>query len=139
MHWRCEIMKLILFQNILKFELLLLLLLLFLVGWDWVSRYCGHYWPIVPAPDDRWWWLWRNWLVQSVSRFTWKSVWHSKPPYFNGSVLHKWNRHVLNEEKYEIIGNMIVFYYYKSQTISKLCPGQVANENLNIQALVLLL
>jgi hypothetical protein len=19
--------------------------------------YCGHYWPIVPAPDDRWWWL----------------------------------------------------------------------------------
>jgi hypothetical protein len=22
---------------------------------------CGHYWPIVPAPDDRWWWLWRNW------------------------------------------------------------------------------
>jgi hypothetical protein len=32
------------------------LLLLFLVGWD-----CGHYWPIVPAPDDRWWWLWSNW------------------------------------------------------------------------------
>jgi hypothetical protein len=23
--------------------------------------YCGHYWPIVPAPDDRWWWLWSNW------------------------------------------------------------------------------
>jgi hypothetical protein len=33
---------------------------LFLVGWDWVSWYCGHYWPIVPAPDDGWWWLWRN-------------------------------------------------------------------------------
>jgi hypothetical protein len=22
-----------------------------LVGWDF--WYCGHYWPIVPAPDDR--------------------------------------------------------------------------------------
>jgi hypothetical protein len=28
------------------------------VRWDF--WYCGHYWPIVPAPDDRWWWLWRN-------------------------------------------------------------------------------
>jgi hypothetical protein len=36
---------------------------LFLVGWDWDSWYCGHYWPIVPAPDDRWLWrnLWNNW------------------------------------------------------------------------------
>jgi hypothetical protein len=25
--------------------------LLLLVGWDF--WYCGHYWPIVPAPDDR--------------------------------------------------------------------------------------
>jgi hypothetical protein len=23
--------------------------------------YCGHLWPIVPAPDDRWGWLWSNW------------------------------------------------------------------------------
>jgi hypothetical protein len=22
--------------------------------------YCGHYWPIVPTLDDRWWWLWSN-------------------------------------------------------------------------------
>jgi hypothetical protein len=35
--------------------------LLFLVGWDWVSWYCGHYWPVLPAPNDWWWWLWRNW------------------------------------------------------------------------------
>jgi hypothetical protein len=35
-------------------------LFLFLVSWDWVFWYCGHYWPIVPVPDDRWWWLWRN-------------------------------------------------------------------------------
>jgi hypothetical protein len=27
-----------------------LLLLLLLVEWDF--WYCGHYWPIVPAPDD---------------------------------------------------------------------------------------
>jgi hypothetical protein len=29
-----------------------------LVGWDF--WYCGHYWPIVPAPEYRWWWLWRK-------------------------------------------------------------------------------
>jgi hypothetical protein len=47
-------------------------LFLFLVGWDWVSWYCGHYWPIVPAPDDRWWWLWRNWSNED---------WQGKPKY----------------------------------------------------------
>jgi hypothetical protein len=40
------------------------------VGWDF--GYCGHYWPIVPAPDDRWWWLWRNW---------WNEDWQGKPKY----------------------------------------------------------
>jgi hypothetical protein len=30
-----------------------------LAGFDF--GYCGHYWRIVPAPDDRWGWLWRNW------------------------------------------------------------------------------
>jgi hypothetical protein len=44
--------------------------LLLLVGW--VFWYCGHYWPIVPAPDDRWWWLWRNW---------WNEYWEGKPKY----------------------------------------------------------
>jgi hypothetical protein len=39
---------------------------------DWVSWYCGHYWPIVPAPDDMWWWLWRNW---------WNEDWQGKPKY----------------------------------------------------------
>jgi hypothetical protein len=34
--------------------------------------YCGHYWPSVPAPDDRWWWLWRNW---------WNEDWQGKPKY----------------------------------------------------------
>jgi hypothetical protein len=24
-------------------------------------RYCGHFWPIVQTPDDRWGWLWSNW------------------------------------------------------------------------------
>jgi hypothetical protein len=45
---------------------------LFLVWWDWVSWYCAHYWPIVPAPDDRWWWLWRNW---------WNEDWQGKLKY----------------------------------------------------------
>jgi hypothetical protein len=30
------------------------------------------YWHIVPAPDDRWWWLWRNW---------WNEDWQGKPKY----------------------------------------------------------
>jgi hypothetical protein len=34
--------------------------------------YCGHYWPIVPVPDDRWWWLWSNW---------WNEDWQGKPKY----------------------------------------------------------
>jgi hypothetical protein len=33
---------------------------------------CGRCWPIVPAPDDRWWWLWRNWRNKN---------WQGKPKY----------------------------------------------------------
>jgi hypothetical protein len=33
---------------------------------------CGHYWPIVPAPGDRWWWLWSNW---------WNEDWQGKLKY----------------------------------------------------------
>jgi hypothetical protein len=35
------------------------------------TRYCRHYWPIVPAPDDRWW-VW-------ISR--WNKDWQGKPKY----------------------------------------------------------
>jgi hypothetical protein len=42
----------------------------FLVWWDY--WYCDHYWPVVPAPDDSWWWLWRNW---------WNEDWQGKPKY----------------------------------------------------------
>jgi hypothetical protein len=35
-----------------------------LVGWD-----CGHYRPVVPAPDDRWWWLWNSWLAGETEVF----------------------------------------------------------------------
>jgi hypothetical protein len=34
--------------------------------------HCGHYWPIVPALGDRWWWLRRNW---------WNKNWQGKPKY----------------------------------------------------------
>jgi hypothetical protein len=44
--------------------------LLLILRWDY--GYCGHYWPIVPAPDNRWWWLWRTW---------WNEDWHGKPKY----------------------------------------------------------
>jgi hypothetical protein len=40
------------------------------VRWD--LGYCCHYWPNVPAPDDRWGWLWRNW---------WNEDWQGKPKY----------------------------------------------------------
>jgi hypothetical protein len=41
-----------------------------LMGWDF--GYCGHYWHIVPASDDKWGWLWRNW---------WNKDWQEKPKY----------------------------------------------------------
>jgi hypothetical protein len=34
--------------------------------------YCGHYWPIVPAPNDIWWWLWSR---------GWNEDWQGKPKY----------------------------------------------------------
>jgi hypothetical protein len=49
-----------------------MLFFLFLVRWDWVSWYCGHYWPIVPASDDRRWWLCRYW---------WNEDWQGKLKY----------------------------------------------------------
>jgi hypothetical protein len=36
------------------------------------TRYCGHFWPIVQAPDDRWGWLWSSW---------WNEHWQGKPKY----------------------------------------------------------
>jgi hypothetical protein len=43
---------------------------LLLVGWDF--WYCGNCWPVIPAPDDRWWWLWRN---------RWSKDWQGKLKY----------------------------------------------------------
>jgi hypothetical protein len=34
--------------------------------------YCGHFWPILPAPDDRWRWLWSN---------CWNEDWQGKSKY----------------------------------------------------------
>jgi hypothetical protein len=44
-------------------------------GWGETEStwYVGHSWPIVPAPDDRWWWLWRSW---------WNEDWQGKPKYW---------------------------------------------------------
>jgi hypothetical protein len=36
------------------------------------TGYCGHFWPIVQAPDDRWGWLWSNW---------WNEDWQGKLKY----------------------------------------------------------
>jgi hypothetical protein len=36
------------------------------------TRYCGHFWPIVQTPDDRWGWLWSNW---------WNEDWQGKLKY----------------------------------------------------------
>jgi hypothetical protein len=36
------------------------------------ARYCGNFWPIVQAPDERWGWLWSNW---------WNEDWQGKPKY----------------------------------------------------------
>jgi hypothetical protein len=40
------------------------------------TRYCGHFWPIVQAPDDRWGWLWSNYFYPEgvCRRILWKMV-----------------------------------------------------------------
>jgi hypothetical protein len=40
--------------------------------------YCGHFWPILPAPDDRWGWLWSNW---------WNEEWQRNPKYSEKTCL----------------------------------------------------
>jgi hypothetical protein len=48
-----------------------LLLFFFIIGGVGLSPwYCGHFWPIVQTPDDRWGWLWSNW---------WNEDWQGKP------------------------------------------------------------
>jgi hypothetical protein len=44
------------------------------LGWGETEStwHVGHYWPNVPAPDDRWWWLWNIW---------WNEDWQRKPKY----------------------------------------------------------
>jgi hypothetical protein len=43
-------------------------------GWGGAEStwYVGHCWPNVPAPDDRWWWLWSS---------PWNEDWQGKPKY----------------------------------------------------------
>jgi hypothetical protein len=44
---------------------IILFFIFFIASWD-------HFWPIVPAPDDKWGWLWSNW---------WNEDWQGKPKY----------------------------------------------------------
>jgi hypothetical protein len=47
--------------------------LFFIASGAWLSPlYCGHFWPIVPATDDRWGWLWSTW---------WNEDWKGKLKY----------------------------------------------------------
>jgi hypothetical protein len=48
------------------------IIFLILSGVRQSTWYCGHYSPIVPAPHDKWWWLWCNW---------WNEDWQRKPQY----------------------------------------------------------
>jgi hypothetical protein len=53
---------------------LIMKLTVFFFSWGGTTStwYCGHFWPIVQAPDDRWGWLWSNW---------WNEEWQGKPKY----------------------------------------------------------
>jgi hypothetical protein len=42
------------------------------VGWDSPFGTSATNWPIVPAPDDRWWWMWNS---------RWNENWQGKPKY----------------------------------------------------------
>jgi hypothetical protein len=55
-----------------QFHVLLLNIFFIASGVGLSLFYCGHFWPIVPAPDDRWGWLWSNW---------WNEDWKGKSKY----------------------------------------------------------
>jgi hypothetical protein len=59
---------------LLKHNLQHIVFLFSFLGWGETEStwYCGHYWPIVPAPDDRWWWVWSS---------RWNENWQGKPKY----------------------------------------------------------
>jgi hypothetical protein len=61
--------------------------------------YCGHYWPIVPAPNDRCGWLWRNW---------WNEDWQGKPKYLEKTVPQ---RHFVHHKSH------MTLRYYTSDTV----------------------
>jgi hypothetical protein len=63
------------YKAVTPFMPLALFIIIFYCAW-WGGTestwYCGHYRPIVPAPDDRWWWLWSS---------RWNEDWQGKPKY----------------------------------------------------------
>jgi hypothetical protein len=60
------------FRESVTLSIYLIYLSIYLANETESTWYCGNYWPIVPAPDDRWWWLWSNW---------WNKNWQWKPKY----------------------------------------------------------
>jgi hypothetical protein len=84
--WGCcegtgEIKKLILDHGIIYFNITFFFNA---SGVELCPLYCGHFWPIVPAPDDRWGRLWSSW---------WNEDWQGKPKYSEKTrpapLLHK--------------------------------------------------
>jgi hypothetical protein len=71
-HWKS---KLLLLMRVTFYTNTILLLFTIFYYYSWwceteFTWYCGHFWPIVPAPDDRWGWLWSSW---------WNEDWQGKP------------------------------------------------------------
>jgi hypothetical protein len=64
--WNIRISFLILFHDQFFF------IFIFIMGWDSPIGTATTLWPIVPVPDDRWWWLWSN---------RWNANWQGKPKY----------------------------------------------------------
>jgi hypothetical protein len=59
-----------------------LVLFFFLVSWCVVRLSplgtSATNWPIIPAPDDRWWWMWSS---------RWKGNWQGRPKYWEKTYL----------------------------------------------------
>jgi hypothetical protein len=56
----------------LNTQLIIIIILLFLVVWDWVHLVLRPLLACCTSPYDRWWWLWSNW---------WTEDWWAKPNY----------------------------------------------------------
>jgi hypothetical protein len=72
LEWKQVLFGFVFQGSVIQYAMYLCYMIFTAIGVGLSPLYCGHFWPIVPAPDDRWRWLWSNW---------WNEDWQGKPKY----------------------------------------------------------